>query len=694
MSKTLRLLPLLLLALVWSVAAQAKQFVEGHFLYETVDDYNKRIVKTGDPVPLPDVQNPSKSVVLIGVSADGTHGCHPANERKGADKNYLKDKNHYTFSGTVTVPNTVKDDKNNEYPVVGIGGFVFYQCGQVTAVKLGENIQRIGSFAFYGTGIKTLVTPASLTTIKNNAFENCKSLTSVKLAEGLVTMTGNAFNGCDKLVMVNLPTTYKNVGGGCFSGCTALKYVSLGGNPDFGVSSNAFYGDGKLEKLLLVGECADPSKIDVTGNEDFKKATLYVPNTTPEKMAQYRALGFAQVVPVVDETSIKVGAYGSTPEATLNLTKWDKDIRIDRIYFTKHPDNKCPAGTYTHEPITVELFGGLLTGVKVVIYADFRIEPLPLDAWPYHHNDEENEGKSFTYGQPISFQAKDWMVHFDENQFYPGEDRRNIDPQYITIELYKDGHKVSANSEGHYDAGRYEVRGRDEKYASGPYAGLSKCNSTYDLRWKAYGEAVVNKTVSEGVDWKFSGELTVGVGKTKAFQAATCKTKALYAVEKGELAELVQGKTEVRGLKVGDTRLMAWADEDNNHYESGKKYMTLHVVRNASDLDWPTPPTPHVEAGGECLDIDPATSQAPVTYTVEGQKSKTPTAKDGSYVVTTDYATVKVYKDGHLEVCGKHQGQVKITACNKQTAEMESKCETITVIVDPATPRSLDGIIS
>lgn len=64
-----------------------------------------------------------------------------------------------------------------EQDVQNIGTYAFYGCSNLTSVKLSDRITDIGEYAFYG----------------------CSNLTSVTLPSGITTIGRNAFNNCDKL---------------------------------------------------------------------------------------------------------------------------------------------------------------------------------------------------------------------------------------------------------------------------------------------------------------------------------------------------------------------------------------------------------------------------------------------------------------------------------------------------------------
>ncbi|MBO5881620.1 MAG: leucine-rich repeat protein, partial [Alistipes sp.] len=84
--------------------------------------------------------------------------------------------------------------------VTSIGEQAFYECDSLTSVTIPDSVTTIGISAFYFCTILTSVTiPDSVTTIGEMAFAYCHSLTSVTIPDSVITIGNRAFYVCESL---------------------------------------------------------------------------------------------------------------------------------------------------------------------------------------------------------------------------------------------------------------------------------------------------------------------------------------------------------------------------------------------------------------------------------------------------------------------------------------------------------------
>ena len=128
-------------------------------------------------------------------------------------------------------------------------------------ITFDADVTTIGNNAFNWCESLTSVTiPDSVTTIGNSAFETCYSLTSVTIGDSVTSIGNKVFNNCASLTSVTIPDSVTTIGSYAFSGCTSLTSVTI---PDSvtTIESSAFYACISLTSVTIgdgvttIGEC-------------------------------------------------------------------------------------------------------------------------------------------------------------------------------------------------------------------------------------------------------------------------------------------------------------------------------------------------------------------------------------------------------------------------------------------------------
>ena len=71
--------------------------------------------------------------------------------------------------------------------------------------------------------------PNSVTSIENNSFYNCNSLTSVTIGNSVTSIRASAFSGCNSLTSVTIPNSVTSIGSYVFYNCSSLTSISYTG---------------------------------------------------------------------------------------------------------------------------------------------------------------------------------------------------------------------------------------------------------------------------------------------------------------------------------------------------------------------------------------------------------------------------------------------------------------------------------
>ena len=108
----------------------------------------------------------------------------------------------YVFTvANVTVDGVKYKLFGGEYRVVSYDPELKSEIEIKSSIK-GKKVVAIEEEAFSGSSIKGVSVPASVKTIKEEAFANCDKLEYVKLVPGLTKIKGYAFYHCDKLSQI------------------------------------------------------------------------------------------------------------------------------------------------------------------------------------------------------------------------------------------------------------------------------------------------------------------------------------------------------------------------------------------------------------------------------------------------------------------------------------------------------------
>ena len=202
----------------------------------------------------------------------------------GGEVKYAVEGGYLTFdkkTGTVTdcdssvtkanIPHTIKG-----VTVTSIGEEAFYNCRSLTSVTIPDGVTSIGEDAFWNyTSLTSVTIPDSVTSIGGYAFHNCTSLTSVTIPDSVTSIGGYAFHNCTSLTSVTIPDSVTSIGEYTFSQCTSLTSVTI---PDSvtSIGGQAFYKCTSLTSVTI------PGSVTSIGKSAFSECTSLTSVTIPD----------------------------------------------------------------------------------------------------------------------------------------------------------------------------------------------------------------------------------------------------------------------------------------------------------------------------------------------------------------------------------------------------------------------------
>ena len=145
-------------------------------------------------------------------------------------------------------------------------------------LKYFTNLETIRNMAFTNcTSLSSVTIPNSVTTIGNHAFTNCTSLSSVTIPNSVTTIGEYTFTNCTSLSSVTIPNSVTTIGTGAFSDCTSLSSVTIP-NSVTTIGNNAFYKCTSLSSVTI------PNSVTTIGTGAFSDCTSLSSVTIPNSV--------------------------------------------------------------------------------------------------------------------------------------------------------------------------------------------------------------------------------------------------------------------------------------------------------------------------------------------------------------------------------------------------------------------------
>lgn len=122
-------------------------------------------------------------------------------------------------ASSVTIPSTVTT----------IGNEAFKNCQTITSLTVPSSVTTIGTEAFAGcTGLTTMdLSGTGITVLNASVFNQCSNITSITLPSTVTSIDSYAFQYCYELTTLNVPNSVTTIGASAFAYCRKLTTLTI-----------------------------------------------------------------------------------------------------------------------------------------------------------------------------------------------------------------------------------------------------------------------------------------------------------------------------------------------------------------------------------------------------------------------------------------------------------------------------------
>ena len=203
----------------------------------TKSTLNSIVIERNHIVPMSETTYSATNVIYY-TSSDGEVVEPEETDVFGADilsNTYENGVGAITFNGDVT----------------SIGEDAFYYCSTLTSIVIPHTVTSIGEGAFRCCeALKSITIPDSVIEIGYGAFSTCRTLASVSIGKNVSAIENLTFSECFRLTSIVIPDSVTKIGGYAFDYCTRLAEVTLGKSVA-SIGDSAFSSCSALQNIVI-----------------------------------------------------------------------------------------------------------------------------------------------------------------------------------------------------------------------------------------------------------------------------------------------------------------------------------------------------------------------------------------------------------------------------------------------------------
>ncbi len=112
--------------------------------------------------------------------------------------------------------------------VTSIRDNVFYRCNSLSSITIPNGVTSIGSSVFVRCfPLSSITIPNGVTSIGGSPFYGCNSLSSITIPNGVTSIGSNAFYDCNSLSSITIPSSVTSIRDNAFYDCYSLSSITI-----------------------------------------------------------------------------------------------------------------------------------------------------------------------------------------------------------------------------------------------------------------------------------------------------------------------------------------------------------------------------------------------------------------------------------------------------------------------------------